>query len=214
MSHPKSLVLGTLAAGLASVVLTGCTTASPAAQRPTSAPAVPSSTPSTPAQPTAAAPTSAVRTESTPPAGQGGSAGRSDVDFEKVMFTRLGCPDFEDAHRRAEVFAVKRADLTGDGRREAVVAAACFTNTAANPARVIIFDGADAGNPRPLVSIGENQDLVTATVQIKGKTVTVTSKALSAKASRCCPDRLITQTYAWQGNGFSRVRLQERNLAS
>jgi hypothetical protein len=213
MSYPKNLVLGALAAGLAGVALTGCTTGSPAAERPTTAPAVPSS-PSTPTPPTTPAPTSATRTESTPPAGQGGSAGRSDVDFEKVMFARLGCPDFEDAHGKAEVFAVKHADLTGDGRRESVVAGACFTNTAANPARVVIFDGADAGNPRPLVSIGENQDLVTATIQIKARTVTVTSKALSAKASRCCPDRLITQTYAWQGNGFSRVRLEEKILAA
>jgi hypothetical protein len=208
MSHPNKLVLGALAtAGLAAVALTGCTADSPAARPPvrpaTSATAVPSPTPAT-------APASG--TASTPPGGQGGSAGWGDVDFEKVMFAQLDCPDFQDAHRRAEVFDVKKADLTGDGRRDAVVTAACFTNTASNPARVVIFDGAEAPNPRPLVSIGRNQDLVTAVVQIKGGTVTVTSKALSAKAPRCCPDRLITQAYAWQGHGFSRVRLVEKNL--
>ena len=137
------------------------------------------------------------------------SVGRwSGVAFEKVMYGRLKCPDFAEAAGKAEVSATRYADLTSDGRPEAVVAGACYSSTAANPTQVLVFDGAQPGpDPSPLIAIGGDQQLIDASITLAGATVTITSAALSDEAPHCCPDLRIVQTYAWRDGAFARTGL-------
>jgi hypothetical protein len=103
--------------------------------------------------------------------------------------------------KRSEVRSTHYADLTGDGRPEAVVAASCRTTTGANPIAIFVYDGTRTRQPlKSLLIVGRDQFLVTAEVTIKGKTMTITSKALTSKAPRCCPDQLIVQSYTWKGS--------------
>jgi hypothetical protein len=115
--------------------------------------------------------------------------------------------------QKTEVDSIHYADLTGDGLTEAIVAASCFTTTSQNPINVFIYDGADRRSPLArLVTIGKDQYLQTAEVRTKDATITVTSRALSDKAPRCCPDLRITQKYAWRDAEFHQVSLVEKPL--
>ena len=108
--------------------------------------------------------------------------------------------------QKTEVASVRYADLTGDGLTEAIVAAACWTDTSQNPINVFVYDGTDRRTPLArLLTIGKDQYLKTATVRTKGATITVTSEALSDDAPRCCPDLKITQRYEWRDAEFHRV---------
>ncbi len=134
-----------------------------------------------------------------------------DVDFEKAAYADLGrCVRTPELPDTAEISAVRYADLTGDGVTEAVVAAACRTTTASNPISVFLYDGKDRRAPlRRLGAIGTSQYLVSAELRTKGRTVTVTSRALSDGAPRCCPDLRITQTYEWSGGELRRTAIDE-----
>lgn len=181
----------------AAVALAGCT----AAKTPQAAPTPGVS--ATSSAPAATAPTTPSQ------GGTGGGSGWSGADFAKLMFKQLACPDFDEAEGKAEVTGKRYTDLTGDGRAEAVVTAACFTTTAANPAHVVVFDG---DGHRPLLDIGRDQHLTTAKVTIDGDSLTVVSDALSDQAPRCCPDLRITQTYAWDGDAFGRTSIDRKQL--
>ena len=130
-----------------------------------------------------------------------------DVNFDKVMSGVMKCPDHPEAPSATEFRGHKWADLTGDGRVDAVEAASCYTTTAANQNIIVVFDGRHpTATPRPLLIIGRELYLQ-GDVQIKtsGRTVTVVSNALSEKASRCCADLKITQAYKWTGSHYTRT---------
>ena len=130
------------------------------------------------------------------------------IDWKSVTAGEMpNCP------QKTEVDSVRYADLTGDGRTEAIVAAACWTDTSQNPIIVFVYDGTDRRTPLArLLTIGKDQYLKTATVRTKSATITVTSEALSDDAPRCCPDLLITQKYEWRDAKFHRVFLDEKPL--
>jgi hypothetical protein len=111
------------------------------------------------------------------------------------------------------VTSVRRADLTGDGRTESIVAAACRSTTAPNPVRVFVHDGAGRRAPgKLLLTIGTNQYLTSAELTITGRTVRVVSRALSDRAPRCCPDLRITQSYTWTGTDFRPSGMKQAGL--
>lgn len=212
MSYVRKTVIFVVAA----TALVGC-----------SKPAAPAASPSTPAAPPPAASPSASPSPASPASpsaqltaspsktspGGGGSAGWDGVDFRKVLFRELGCTDVPESKGKAVVLSAQRADLTGDGRKEAVVAGSCFVRSGPDHAYVFVYDGADVGSrPTALVRIGEDQDLTTATVKVGGNQVTVTSQALSKDAPLCCPDLRITQTYVWGGSRFLRKSITEKDL--
>jgi hypothetical protein len=154
---------------------------------PASPQASPSGKPAKPADP------SAVPT----PTGQGGS---SDIDWKRVAFRELGCKPHSGLPKRAEVTDIDRADLTGDGRRETYVTASCPTTTSTNPVHVFVF--AAGSSEKPLLDVGKDQYLRTVDVTTKGRTVSVDAGALSDKASRCCPDLRVRQSWTWNGSAF------------
>ncbi|MEV6630924.1 hypothetical protein AB0M54_09245 [Actinoplanes sp. NPDC051470] len=220
MSHVKKIVVAGLSAGIALTAAAGCTgpaarpgAAGPAATPPSSAPTAPA-TPSAPSKPTSSKPAK----PSTTSGGSGGGASDkvtwAKVDFRKQMFYDLNCPDVPEAKGRAQVYSTKRVDLTGDGRKEVVVAGTCVYLSGADGAHVLIYPGNDRDieNLIPLVDIGQDQDLTSAAVRIDGRRVTVTSKALSKKAPTCCPDLQITQTYKWDGGTFVRTNISQVKL--
>lgn len=223
MSHVKKIVVAGLSAGIALAAAAGCTgpaarpgAAGPAATPPSSAPAAPSS-PSAPSDPSA--PSAPKPTSSKPSTASGGGGGSEKVtwaktDFRKQMFYDLNCPDVAEAKGRAQVYSTKRVDLTGDGRKEVVVAGTCVYLSGADGAHVLIYPGNDRDieNLIPMVDIGQDQDLTSAAVRIDGRRVTVTSKALSKTAPTCCPDLKITQTYKWDGGTFVRTNISQVKL--
>jgi hypothetical protein len=198
-------LISIIAAACAVAVLSACTAANePPARAPTTPPATTAST------------TAATAGTGTPPATPTGSAAAPNpaahapswksIDWKSVTSGEMpNCP------RKTEVDSVRYADLTGDGRTEAIVAASCWTDTSQNPINVFVYGGADRRPPlERLLTIGKDQYLKTATVRTKGTTVTVTSEALSDKAPRCCPDLSITQKYQWRDAAFHRVSLVQK----
>jgi hypothetical protein len=159
-------------------------------------PAAPAEKPSTGEKPSA------------PSTGQGGQS--DDTDWAKVAFRALGCKRHSDLPKRAEVQHVDHVDLTGDGRRDTIVAASCPTTTSTNAVRLFVF-GADSST-EPLLTIGKDSYLRTADVRTKGRSLTVESEALSDDAPLCCPDLRITQSWTWTGSAFTRTAFKSTTL--
>lgn len=140
--------------------------------------------------------------------GQGAQS--DDTDWAKVAFRALACKRHADLPTRAEMHALKRADLTGDGRRDTVVAASCPTTTSTNAVHVFVFGaGSTTG---PLLTIGKKSYLRTADVQVQGRSLTVDSEALSDAAPLCCADLRITQSWKWTGSAFTRTAFESTAL--
>jgi len=154
------------------------------------------------------APPPATPAEKSPPAGQGGQS--SDVDWKRVAFRALGCKHHADLPKRAEVQHLGHADLTGDGRRDAIVAASCPTTTSTHAVHVFVF-GADSST-EPLLTIGKDAYLRTVDVRTRGRVLTVDSEALSDDAPLCCSDLRITQSWKWTGSAFTRTAFRSTKL--
>jgi hypothetical protein len=129
-----------------------------------------------------------------------GQGGQSDIDWKRVAFRELGCKPQSDVPKRAAVTEIGHADLTGDGRRETLVTASCPTTTSTNAVHVFVF-AAGAGE-KPLLDIGEGQYLRTVDVETEGRTVSIDAEAISDKASLCCPDLHVWQSWKWNGSAF------------
>jgi hypothetical protein len=132
------------------------------------------------------------------PAGQGG---QSTTDWKRAAFKTLGCKRGTGLPDKAEGSSVVYADLTGDGRNEAIVKGSCPTTTATNELHVFVYG---ASNPdKVLLDVGRDHYLRKASVDVHGRTIEVEATALSDDAPRCCPDITITQSWKWAGSGFT-----------
>jgi len=205
MRQPIRFVL-LAAAGCAVVATAACTSPSTSTAKP------PVATPSASAgvgaaadegtgpaaSPTPSPTASPVASGRKPPAGQGGQS--SDVDWKRVAFRTLGCKHRADLPDRAAVRRVDHADLTGDGRRDAIVVASCPTTTSTHPVHVFVFDG--DSTKKPLLDAGEGRYLRTADVQVSGRRIAVDAEAISDDAPLCCPDLRILQSWTWTGSAF------------
>lgn len=199
------------AAGCAVVALSACTAAAEAQPAPRQ-PATQQPTPTATATATTTA-TATAKPAATSAAPAGNRPGWTGVDFNSLTFDALNCPHLN-GYRTAEVDSTHYADLNGDGRAEAIVAASCRTTTAQNPISVFVYDGTDVRVPlKRLLTVGDHAYLVTAQVTVRDRTMTVTSKALSDKAPRCCPDLLITQRYRWDGSRLAQTYGNEKAIS-
>ena len=130
------------------------------------------------------------------------------IDWGKATHETIGdCPTGDDIDfYRTEVESVTYADLSGDGRTEAVVAAACQSTTASNAVRVFVYDGAQRSEPyRLLLTVGEQDYFKAVDLKAAERTLTVTAAALSENAARCCPDVIITEKWHWTDGEFDRT---------
>jgi hypothetical protein len=132
------------------------------------------------------------------------------VDFAAETRTATHClPDV----KKDEVFAVKYADLTGDGFAEALVTAACPSSTSQNPVAVYIYAGKDRSRPlKLLATIGADHDLTEIKVNTHGRTVSIDAHGRSTHTGLCCPDLRITETWTWSGGTLHRTSSQQHPL--
>jgi hypothetical protein len=204
---------------IAAIALAGCALSACTSTTPAAAPAAQASTGQAPtaqasagSAPTTPTPTAPAATAPAPTTRAPDPAKKPVVDWARVAFKTLGCPANE-LGTRAVVASTRHADLTGDGRRETIVAASCPTTTSTNPVQVFAYDGADVtDSPESLLAIGKGQDLRSVRITTSGRSITVNATALSKKASLCCADLRIIQTYRWDGSDFSRTRFEQTKL--
>ena len=155
---------------------------SPAADAPASEPLVPAAPASEP--PAAAAPASE-------PSAPATSARWTAINWKKVAFEALGCPADARFPAEAKIDGPHYADLNGNGMSEAVVAASCPAATA-GPVRVFVYEDAETRRPmKRLLTVGQDQELRSAKIKMKGSTLTVTSDSGSER-------------YTWNGTKFRR----------
>ncbi|WP_214321230.1 hypothetical protein [Nonomuraea sediminis] len=147
-------------------------------------------------------------------AGQAGAAiaqaaNRLDpVDWASVVEPALKCPKPGPNASwyvvRARVAAI--GDLTRDGRRETVVVSSCPSPTSSNPLIAFVYDGASKpSNLHLLGKLGKNRYFKSLKVAIRGGRVQLQGKVVSDRAPNCCPDLVVSQTYAWDGTKFRRT---------
>jgi O-glycosyl hydrolase len=145
------------------------------------------------------------------------------VDWTKVVTEAdLGCNDTTLGHvgpnLGVEVDEKQFADVTGDGKKEAFVAVACVASTSSWPDRLEVFDGAsDPAHPRRIATLLDYQDGtdelglrmgsnfgIPQSITVTGRTVTVVSHGYAPTDGLCCPSWQITDTFTWNGSGFTR----------
>ncbi|MDP9867120.1 MULTISPECIES: hypothetical protein [Streptosporangium] len=148
--------------------------------------------------------------QATATAGKTGQAtGRLDrVDWAAVVEPALNCPEpGPDAPWyvvRARVAAV--GDLTRDRWRETVVVSSCPSPTSSNPLTAFVYDGASGRSaPHLLGRLGGNRYFKSLTATIGDGRVHLRGRAVSRQAPNCCPDLIVSQTYAWNGTKFRRT---------
>jgi hypothetical protein len=198
--------------------LAACTPAT----RPSAAPSVAApSTASSSAAPTPSASASASHSPSASASasasgndgGQGGSSSVppwSGVNFAAQARANTHClPEAT----KDEVMAVKFSDLTGDGRTEALVTAACPSTTSQNPVAVFVYDGQDRQRPlKLLAAIGADHDLTDIKVSTHRRQVVIVAEGRSKHTGLCCPDLRITETWTYSDGRLHRTASQQQPL--
>jgi hypothetical protein len=119
-------------------------------------------------------------------------------------------------HITFEVFPPIFGDLTGDGQQEAALPYRCFAADSGG-LQVFVYTGT-AAHPRLLGQLplaGSNGGVVlfnSLTVRIRDGQIQLTGASYSAGAPRCCPDRLLSIWYRWNGSHLVKVRCTNRPL--
>lgn len=141
------------------------------------------------------------------------------VDWTKVVTeTDLGCNGPTGPNLGVEVDEKQFADVDGDGMEEAFVAVACVASTSSWPDRLEVFDGAsDPSHPRHIATLLDYQDGtderglrmgsnfgIPQSITISGQTVSVVSLGYAPTDPDCCPRWQVTDTFTWNGSGFTR----------
>lgn len=141
------------------------------------------------------------------------------VDWTKaVTETDLGCNAPTGPNHGVEVDEKQFADVTGDGKKEAFVAVACVASTSSWPDRLEVFDGAsDPAHPRRIATLLDYKDGtderglrigsnfgIPQSITISGRTITVVSHGYASTDPNCCFSLQITDTFTWNGSGFTR----------
>ncbi|MDI6100993.1 hypothetical protein QLQ12_20480 [Actinoplanes sp. NEAU-A12] len=108
-----------------------------------------------------------------------------------------------------EIQRLERADLTGDGVAEALVARSCEPVTSRWPSTVEIFDGATAEKPRRigvlLEDAGAGDHPWFTSLTVSGGTVAVKAHGVSPGSPLACPDLKLTYQYRYEGGKFART---------
>ncbi|MBA3947301.1 MAG: hypothetical protein H0X37_22425 [Herpetosiphonaceae bacterium] len=141
------------------------------------------------------------------------------VDWRQVI-TDLHCDGLDGPNRGVEIDEKQFADVTGDGKAEAFVAASCAPLTSSWPQRLYVFDGAsDPTRPRLMATLLDYNDGTDTrglrigdgfgynpapSITIDGSTVTIVSAGYAPEDPNCCLTQQIVDTFTWTSNGFSR----------
>jgi hypothetical protein len=101
------------------------------------------------------------------------------------------------------------ADLTGDGKEDAVVAVATPGAAGAIAGYVLTADGSRAGRLRVAFS---SQTEYRLRISLKGATLTLAVPAWRRGDDLCCPSRLRERDYAWSASARRFVRRAVRTV--
>lgn len=107
------------------------------------------------------------------------------------------------------VWRVQFADLTGDGKQDAVVAVATPGAAGAIAGYVLSADGSSAGRLRVLFS---SQTEYRLRLTLEGATLTLAVPWWRAGEDLCCPSRLRERDYAWSTGARRFVRRAVRTV--
>jgi len=110
---------------------------------------------------------------------------------------------------RAIVVARTFADLTGDGKSDAVVAVDDGGLAGAVALYVLSADGSSSGKLR---AVFRSQSLYQARVHVSGVTLTVITPVFSRGDDPCCPRRELQRDYAWDAHARKLVRIAARTV--
>jgi hypothetical protein len=103
---------------------------------------------------------------------------------------------------KVDVLKVVSADVTGDGRPEAIVRLECAHSASEWPDSVYVYADTSGGPTEIGLLLRQNQDRYAPSITTKGNTVTLGLVGWSKYAPGCCPDLNYTQTFTWGGRGF------------
>jgi hypothetical protein len=135
------------------------------------------------------------------PAGNG--AGSSNW-INSTNFATAPHPDVDCAPAglggKVSVIKVVTADVTGDGKPEAIVRVQCAHSASEWPDSVYVY----GQGPKLLGTLIQQKDDEYATdIKTSGQTVTLTESGWSEHAPGCCPDLTYTQVFTWSGASFA-----------
>lgn len=137
--------------------------------------------------------------------GEAGAAGGDAGDGGNWFGALKPCPQ----DLPIEVQRLERADLTGDGVPEALVARTCEPVTSRWPSTVEIFDGATAEKPRRigvlLEDVGAADHPWFTSLSVSGGTITVKAHGVSEGSPLACPDLKLTYQYRYAGGKLTRT---------
>ena len=101
------------------------------------------------------------------------------------------------------------ADLTGDGKEDAVVAVATAGAAGAIAGYVLTADGSSAGRLRVVF---RSQTEYRLRLRVAGATLTLAVPVWGTADDLCCPSRLRERDYAWSASARRFVRRAERTI--
>ena len=212
----KAVVLA--AATLTTVALAGCTgspQAAPAGEPGSAAPAGGTGADAPRSGTSAGAPRSEASTAAAGGTGTTGSrapkptkpaAGAGDAgDGGNWLNAVKACPD----GMPTEIQRLERADVTGDGVAEALVARTCEPSTSRWPSTVEVFDGTTGEKPRRigvlLEDAGAEDHPWFTSLTVSAGTVTVKAHGVGEGSPMACPNLKLTYSYRYDGGRFTRV---------
>ena len=196
-----SVAISTAAA--ATAVLAACSTSTTGRGSGSGTPSV------TPGSTSASAASSAASSAaaSTPPASSSGSASTSadwasHTDFSTAAHPGLDCSS-AGLGGRVDVLKVVVADVTGHSFPEAIVRLQCAHSASEWPDWVYVYANL-TGTPTVIGTLIKGSDnLYVPTITPGELSVTLGELGWSTYAPGCCPDLHYTQTFTWNGGGFT-----------
>ena len=120
-------------------------------------------------------------------------------------------PDVRDALRARRVFVdanIVFADLTGDGRQDAVVS----VDSGGAPGAIAVYVFSTDGATK-LRAVYRNQRLYRALTAVDGVTLLVTTPSYAAGDEMCCPSQMLQRSLTWSPQAKRLVLRSRRTVA-
>ena len=185
----------------------GCTATTPSSSAPVPSATSVSSEPASP-MPTSAAPTSDAPASSSPAASaRPSSAAPGPLPTKPAAWAKLveDCPN---EGQKPVIRGVVVADVTGDGRRDAVVSRSCEASTSYFPSTVEVFDSSRKRVGVLLKDVWDADNPWLTSLRVSDGDVIIKAHGSSGKQGNACADLNLTYRYSWTGSEFEQADRQ------